>query len=104
MQNANLLNSVRQIFPMYSRYLRRPRMSVLGIYDPTAVMNGDEMDRNKREGFIKLALYLFNFFGGLLWYVLAHWRSFKMYPIFEGYSIFLLLLRSFKSSYSINKK
>lgn len=47
-------------------------MSVLGIYDPTAVMNGDEMDRNKREGFIKLALYLFNFFAGLLWYVCSY--------------------------------
>lgn len=45
-------------------------MSVLGIYDPTAVMNGDEMDRNKKEGFIKLALYLINFFAGLLWLVL----------------------------------
>ena len=44
-------------------------MSVLGIYDPTAVMNGDEMDRNKKEGFIKLALYLINFFAGLLWLV-----------------------------------
>ncbi|XP_063683313.1 protein cornichon-like [Bolinopsis microptera] len=53
------------------RYVRRPRMSVLGIYDPTAVMNGDEMDRNKKEGFIKLALYLINFFAGLLWMILA---------------------------------
>eukprot|EP00116_Pleurobrachia_bachei_P008119 sb/3468381/ len=53
------------------RYATRPRMSVLGIYDPTAVMNGDEMDRNKKEGFVKLALYLINFFAGLLWMILA---------------------------------
>ena len=62
------LRSVKQDHSLsLARYATRPRMSVLGIYDPTAVMNGDEMDRNKKEGFVKLALYLINFFAGLLW-------------------------------------
>ncbi|XP_065832647.1 protein cornichon homolog 1-like [Oscarella lobularis] len=44
------------------RYLRRPRMSVRGLYDPTEVMNMSEMKKNQFEGWIKLVAYLICFF------------------------------------------
>lgn len=44
------------------RYLHRPIMRSAGLYDPTTIMNGDELSRAVREGWIKLAFYLLSFF------------------------------------------
>ena len=44
------------------RYMRRPTMSVSGLYDPTEVMNMSEMKKNQREGWGKLIYYLVCFF------------------------------------------
>ncbi|XP_046847691.1 protein cornichon homolog 1-like [Xenia sp. Carnegie-2017] len=44
------------------RYINRPVMSRPGLYDPTEVMNGSEMSRCVKEGWVKLAYYLFSFF------------------------------------------
>jgi hypothetical protein len=44
------------------RYANRPVMSGPGLYDPTTIMNGDEMTRVMREGWAKLGFYLLSFF------------------------------------------
>ena len=44
------------------KYARRPVMSGFGIYDPTLVMNGDVLNREIREGWIKLGFYMVTFF------------------------------------------
>ncbi|GAU90556.1 hypothetical protein RvY_02958-1 [Ramazzottius varieornatus] len=44
------------------RYRKRPVMSSHGLYDPTSIMNADELSYNMREGWIKLAFYLISFF------------------------------------------
>jgi hypothetical protein len=44
------------------RYLHRPIMSRSGLYDPTTIMNGDQLSRATREGWFKLAFYLLTFF------------------------------------------
>jgi len=44
------------------RYLTRPVMSGVGIYDPTSIMNTDVLNKCQREGWIKLAFYLLSFF------------------------------------------
>ncbi|ODM92633.1 Protein cornichon [Orchesella cincta] len=44
------------------RYLSRPVMSGVGIYDPTSIMNTDVLNKCQREGWIKLAFYLLSFF------------------------------------------
>ncbi|XP_050405192.1 protein cornichon homolog 1 [Patella vulgata] len=44
------------------RYMSRPVMSVPGLYDPTSIMNADELNRAQKEGWIKLAFYLISFF------------------------------------------
>jgi len=44
------------------RYLNRPIMSSPGLYDPTTIMNSDQLTRATREGWIKLAFYLLSFF------------------------------------------
>ncbi|XP_025404709.1 protein cornichon-like [Sipha flava] len=33
-----------------------------GLYDPTSIMNADKLNKYQREGWIKLAFYLFSFF------------------------------------------
>lgn len=43
------------------RYLKRPAMSGPGIYDPTMVMNRDELSRYTKEGFIKCGFYVLTF-------------------------------------------
>ncbi|XP_030763107.1 protein cornichon isoform X2 [Sitophilus oryzae] len=45
-----------------NRYRTRPVMSGYGIYDPTSIMNADQLTRCQREGWIKLAFYLLSFF------------------------------------------
>lgn len=47
------------------RYMNRPMMSALGLYDPTTIMNADQLNRAMREGWFKLAFYLLTFF----WYL-----------------------------------
>lgn len=37
-------------------------MSSFGLYDPTSIMNADKLYKYQREGWIKLAFYLFSFF------------------------------------------
>ncbi|CAD7080056.1 unnamed protein product [Hermetia illucens] len=44
------------------RYKNRPVMSGPGLYDPTNIMNADNLSKNMREGWIKLAVYLLSFF------------------------------------------
>lgn len=45
------------------RYMNRPiGMSGAGLYDPTTIMNGDQLSRATREGWIKLGFYLLSFF------------------------------------------
>lgn len=46
-------------------------MSGPGLYDPTTIMNADELNRAMREGWIKLAFYLISFFYYLYRYVVA---------------------------------
>ena len=49
------------------RYINRPVMSGPGLYDPTTIMNADELNRAQKEGWIKLAFYLISFFYYLYW-------------------------------------
>uniref|UniRef100_A0A915EPH8 Protein cornichon n=1 Tax=Ditylenchus dipsaci TaxID=166011 RepID=A0A915EPH8_9BILA len=44
------------------RYMKRPIMSGPGIYDPTTIMNHDQLQKVSREGWIKLGFYLLSFF------------------------------------------
>ena len=44
------------------RYMNRPIMSRAGLYDPTTIMNGDELSRATKEGWFKLGFYLITFF------------------------------------------
>ncbi|KAI1716054.1 cornichon protein [Ditylenchus destructor] len=44
------------------RYLKRPVMSGPGIYDPTTIMNHDQLQKVSREGWVKLGFYLLSFF------------------------------------------
>ena len=37
-------------------------MSGPGLYDPTQIMNQDNLSKNMREGWIKLLIYLLSFF------------------------------------------
>ncbi|RNA25982.1 cornichon -like protein [Brachionus plicatilis] len=46
----------------FNKYKNRPVMSRFGIYDPTLVMNGDVLNREMKEGWIKLAFYMVSFF------------------------------------------
>lgn len=43
-------------------YRKRPVMSGPGLYDPTTIMNADQLSKAQREGWIKLAFYLLSFF------------------------------------------
>lgn len=45
-----------------TRYLHRPVMSSPGLYDPTSIMNYEQLVKATREGWFKLAFYLLSFF------------------------------------------
>jgi len=45
-----------------SRYRHRPVMSGPGLYDPTMIMNADQLSKAQREGWIKFGFYLISFF------------------------------------------
>ena len=42
--------------------MHRPVMTGPGIYDPTTIMNADQLSRSMREGWVKLGFYLISFF------------------------------------------
>ncbi|XP_076351773.1 protein cornichon isoform X2 [Tachypleus tridentatus] len=44
------------------RHKTRPVMSGFGLYDPTSIMNSDQLTRAQREGWVKLGFYLLSFF------------------------------------------
>ncbi|KAJ8672581.1 hypothetical protein QAD02_003840 [Eretmocerus hayati] len=45
-----------------NRYRNRPVMSGPGLYDPTSIMNMNDLNKCQREGWVKLAFYLISFF------------------------------------------
>ncbi|XP_058802079.1 protein cornichon [Phymastichus coffea] len=45
-----------------NRYRTRPVMSGPGLYDPTSIMNMNDLNKCQREGWIKLTFYLLCFF------------------------------------------
>ncbi|VEL38164.1 unnamed protein product [Protopolystoma xenopodis] len=45
-----------------NRYLNRPLISGRGLYDPTTIMNNDELSRAMKEGWIKIVFYVLSFF------------------------------------------
>uniref|UniRef100_T1IWW1 Cornichon n=1 Tax=Strigamia maritima TaxID=126957 RepID=T1IWW1_STRMM len=46
----------------YLMYKNRPVMSSPGLYDPTTIMNADQLSKAQTEGWFKLAFYLLGFF------------------------------------------
>uniref|UniRef100_A0A0R3RIS7 Protein cornichon n=1 Tax=Elaeophora elaphi TaxID=1147741 RepID=A0A0R3RIS7_9BILA len=44
------------------RYIQRPVMTGPGIYDPTTILNKNELQKSLREGWVKLGFYLISFF------------------------------------------
>ncbi|VDI74030.1 protein cornichon homolog 1-like [Mytilus californianus] len=61
-QWGTLIMNIPLIAYHVRRYMNRPVMSCPGLYDPTSIMNADELSRAQREGWIKLAFYLISFF------------------------------------------
>jgi len=61
-QFGSLMFNVPLIAYHVHRYMTRPVMSGPGLYDPTTVMNADNLTKCMREGWIKLAFYLISFF------------------------------------------
>lgn len=59
-------NTVGVVFIHYRfiffRYKNRPIISGPGLYDPTSIMNADNLNFYQRESWIKLAVYLLSFF------------------------------------------
>lgn len=49
--------------------MHRPVISGPGLYDPTTIMNTEELNRAMREGWVKLAFYIISFFYYLYGYV-----------------------------------
>ncbi|KAK3092523.1 hypothetical protein FSP39_003975 [Pinctada imbricata] len=62
MQWLTVIINVPLILYHIRRYINRPVMSGPGLYDPTTIMNADELNRAQREGWVKLAFYLISFF------------------------------------------
>ncbi|XP_063700510.1 protein cornichon [Culicoides brevitarsis] len=56
-----LLNAPLIAYHVY-RYVNRPVISGPGLYDPTSIMNADNLNYCQRESWIKLAVYLLCFF------------------------------------------
>lgn len=46
----------------FFRYVNRPVISGPGLYDPTSIMNADNLNYCQRESWVKLAVYLLCFF------------------------------------------
>jgi len=61
-QWGTLLLNMPLIIYHINRYLHRPVMSCAGLYDPTMIMNAEQLSRAQKEGWIKLAFYLLSFF------------------------------------------
>ncbi|KAH3846737.1 protein cornichon homolog 1-like [Dreissena polymorpha] len=62
MQFTTVILNLPLIVYHIRRYQCRPVMSAPGLYDPTTIMNADQLNRAMREGWIKLAFYLISFF------------------------------------------
>ncbi|KRY16601.1 Protein cornichon, partial [Trichinella patagoniensis] len=62
MQFGSLMWNVPLLSYHIHRYLNRPIMSAPGIYDPTTILNADNLRKALREGWIKLAFYTISFF------------------------------------------
>ena len=62
----------------YCRYMTRPVMSGPGLYDPTTVMNADNLTKCMREGWAKLAFYLISFF----YYLYRYLSLFIINPLY----------------------
>jgi hypothetical protein len=58
----SLLFNAPLIIYHINRYLHRPVMSCPGLYDPTTIMNADELNRAQKEGWLKMAFYIISFF------------------------------------------
>ncbi|KPM10851.1 cornichon-like protein [Sarcoptes scabiei] len=56
-----ILNAPLIAYHIY-RYKNRPIMSSPGLYDPTTIMNADQLSHATKEGWAKLAFYLLSFF------------------------------------------
>ncbi|XP_069116253.1 protein cornichon homolog 1-like [Argopecten irradians] len=62
MQWKTVILNVPLITYHIRRYIHRPIMSGPGLYDPTTIMNADQLSRAQKEGWVKLAFYLISFF------------------------------------------
>ncbi|XP_065163688.1 protein cornichon [Atheta coriaria] len=58
----SLLINIPLIAYHINRYRTRPVMSGAGLYDPTSIMNMDQLNKCQCEGWVKLAFYLLSFF------------------------------------------
>ncbi|KAG1654510.1 Protein cornichon 1 [Nymphon striatum] len=61
-----------------NRYKNRPVMSQPGLYDPTSIMNADELSRAQKEGWAKLGFYILSFFYHLYG---GEMKTLKLYAI-----------------------
>ncbi|CAG5115788.1 unnamed protein product [Candidula unifasciata] len=62
LQLGTVLFNLPLIIYHIRRYMNRPVMSGMGLYDPTSIMNADELGRAQKEGWVKLGFYLISFF------------------------------------------
>ncbi|KJH44958.1 cornichon protein [Dictyocaulus viviparus] len=58
---ATLMNLPLAVYHI-ATYMRRPVMSGPGIYDPTTILNRNELSASLRASWTKLAFYLLSFF------------------------------------------
>ena len=58
----SISSSFNLLYLIITRYINRPIMRCQGLYDPTTIMNGDELRRAQKEGWVKLVFFLLSFF------------------------------------------
>lgn len=76
-QWGTLIMNIPLIAYHVRRYMNRPVMSSPGLYDPTSIMNADELSRAQKEGWIKLAFYLISFFYylySMIYVLVSNWE------------------------------
>lgn len=81
------------------RYINRPVMSGVGLYDPTNIMNADVLSKCQREGWIKLAFYLISFFFYLYGYVFQLDPTTLIFLLFFSFFSPFSMIRSLISSW-----
>lgn len=69
------------------RYMNRPVMSRPGLYDPTTIMNANELSRGQKEGWIKLAFYIVSFFYYLYRLVFKSAYLFYLQKEFDSFTV-----------------